>query len=182
MWSSMVNGAIFMTKVANVLNIPIIATEQKPFKSTISEFNNINITHTFSKTLFSMMTIEMSELLQSDTFRNCHDIYLFGIETHVCIMQTTLDLLRLGYHVHLIVDAITSMNQIDRDGALERFRALSATTFNNGAVLTLTTAESALFELMSDASRPEFKKVVPLIKEYALAKNTNTHFPTNSKL
>lgn len=79
-------------------------------------------------------------------------------------MQTTLDLLREGYIVHLPLDAITSMWEVDREAAVERFRGLQ------GEGVVFTSAESVMFELVGDASKPEFKKCIPLVKVHAAAK------------
>jgi len=64
---------------------------------------------------------------------------LFGIEAHVCVQQTCLDLLELGKDVHLIVDAISSQQKYDRDIAIDRMA-------NSGAFVT--TAQSLAFMLM----------------------------------
>jgi len=85
---------------------------------------------------------------------------IVGLETHVCVLQTTLDLLALGKNVHVAVDAVSSSRQTDRAVALKRME-------NAGAFLT--TAESALFMLMGSANFANFKAVSGLVKEYGKA-------------
>ena len=84
------------------------------------------------------------------------NIYLYGIEAHVCVLQTTLDLLREGYAVYLVNDGVSSMRAHDRDTAIKRLEAAGAVS---------TTAESCLYELMGDAKHEKFKACLPLVKE-----------------
>jgi len=93
---------------------------------------------------------------------NAQSIVLFGIEAHVCLQQTCLDLLESGRDVHVIADACSSMKLFDREIALQRMQ-------NAGAYLT--TAQSAIFMLMESADHPNFKKISALVKEHALLPN-----------
>jgi nicotinamidase-related amidase len=77
------------------------------------------------------------------------------VETHVCILQTALDLLREGYPVFLARDAISSRKPEDRDTALRRMAAAGAAE---------TTVESALFELLWGAREKGFKQISNLVK------------------
>ena len=163
-WPLLVAASAFLTKVAHQLSIPLLVTEQKPFKPTIAELSLDSTPHSlYSKTLFSMLTPPLLADLRQHHPQRRH-VFLYGIEAHVCVLQTTLDLVREGYVVHLPVDAVTSMWPVDREGAMERYRGLA------GHGVVLTSAESCMFELIGDASKAEFKKMVPLVKEYAAAK------------
>jgi nicotinamidase-related amidase len=82
-------------------------------------------------------------------------VILCGVETHVCILQTALDLLREGYGVFLTLDAISSRKPEDREPALRRMAAAGAAE---------TTVESVLFELMRDARTNGFKQISNLVK------------------
>ena len=81
-------------------------------------------------------------------------VVLCGLETHVCVAQTALDLLAGGYAVFLAVDAITSRHLLDRDVALRRLEA-------SGAVPTTT--EAILFEWCRTAAHPAFQAVRKLV-------------------
>ena len=81
-------------------------------------------------------------------------IVLCGLETHVCVAQTALDLLAEGYAVFLAVDAISSRHAIDRDVALRRLVAAGAVP---------TTSEAVLFEWCRSASHPQFQAVRKLV-------------------
>ncbi len=78
-----------------------------------------------------------------------------GIETHVCVLQTVLDLLAAGYQVHVPHDAVNSRRPTDKEWALRRMETA-------GAVITST--ESALFELLERCDTDDFKIVAKLIK------------------
>ena len=78
-----------------------------------------------------------------------------GIEAHVCVQQTVLDLLSSGFQVNLAVDAISSRKRIDCNTAIKRME-------NEGAITT--TVESILFELLQICDTPLFKEISRLIK------------------
>lgn len=85
-------------------------------------------------------------------------VVLCGLETHVCIAQTALDLLARGLQVFLPVDAVASRHALDHDTALRRLEC-------GGAIPT--TAEAIVFEWLRDAAHPSFKDVQRLIREDA---------------
>ena len=165
-WPLLLAASVFLTRVAQQLSIPIVVTEQRPFKPTIAELTLDRFPHSLhSKTLFSMLTPAVREELRVQHPERRH-VFLYGLEAHVCVMQTTLDLLREGFTVHLPLDAISSMWAVDRQAAVQRYSGLQ----QSGVGCVLTSAESAMFELVADASKPEFKKMVPLVKEFAAVK------------
>jgi isochorismate hydrolase len=84
------------------------------------------------------------------------DAILVGIETHICITQTTLDLLGLGHRVYILADGVSSVNSEERGVALARLR-------DAGAIVT--TSESIIFEILQDAKNDGFKAVNTLVKE-----------------
>jgi len=169
-------------QASNVLGIPCITTEQRPFKPTVAELTAeidpaAHPNHlTFTKSLFSMLTHKVAATLSSGANAARRHVVLFGIEAHVCVMQTARDLLREGFHVHIVVDGVSSQNQVDRDTALARFAAeaaragSAAATAQGAGVLHLTTAESVLFEILRDAQHPHFKALLPALKELAKTK------------
>jgi len=81
-------------------------------------------------------------------------IILCGIEAHVCIQQTAIDLMK-DYFVYVVADAIGSRHRHDHKVAVERLR-------DCGAVIT--TVESAVFELLRESGTDQFKQVLPLFK------------------
>ena len=82
------------------------------------------------------------------------NVVLVGAETHVCVAQTTLDLLHAGLHVFLPVDAIASRGQLDHDTAQRRLEQAGA---------VLTTVEAIAFEWIADAAHPQFKAISAMV-------------------
>lgn len=84
-----------------------------------------------------------------------NDILIVGIEAHICVQQTVLEMLDNGYNVYVIADCIGSRIETDREYALERMKQAGA---------VLTTAESMLFELLKTADHPKRKEISHLVK------------------
>lgn len=149
----------YMTSVAALLDIPVIVTEQykKAFGPTIADcFANQELPpSTFEKKQFSMCIPPVMEQLQQYPERNTY--LMVGIEAHVCVQQTCLDLLSQTNEVHLIGDGISSQQKYDREIALQRMQQAGA---------FLTTAQSAAFMLMQSADHPKFKAFSQLTVEH----------------
>jgi len=84
------------------------------------------------------------------------EVILVGIETHICVTQTALDLLSLGHKVYVLQDGVSSCNAGERPVALARLA-------REGCVVT--TSESILFELVGDAAGKDFKPISGLVRE-----------------
>ncbi|KAJ5933693.1 Isochorismatase-like protein [Penicillium verhagenii] len=149
-----------LVRTANILNFPIYITTQSRTKlgETVSELSphlqGDNVKADLDKTLFSMITPEMTAKIPSDPA--AMDAIIVGIETHICVTQTTLDLLSRGYRVYVVVDGVSSVNPGERKIALDRLR-------DAGAVIT--SSESLLFEILGDANHEVFRSVSGLVKE-----------------
>ncbi|KAK7696584.1 hypothetical protein QCA50_001242 [Cerrena zonata] len=158
-FDEMVATANKLFKVAKVLDIPIIATEQnsRALGPTVPELDVASLGPLYlgavEKTLFSMATPEVLNILQERSIRS---VILLGIEAHVCVLQSTLDLLSLGYDVHVVADGVSSCNKEEVPLALARMRQAGA---------QITTSESAAFQLQADSSRPNFKAFSAVIKD-----------------
>lgn len=83
-------------------------------------------------------------------------VAIVGIESHICVTQTALDLLAAGHRVYVVADGVSSCNPEEIPLALARLRA-------EGAVVT--SSESWMYEVMGDARIPEFKDVVKIVKD-----------------
>ena len=140
---------------AEALGVRIAGTEQYPEKlgPTVPELAQ-HLNAPPSKAAFSCA--ECRELFAAWRDDNRHRILVCGIETHVCVQQTVLDLLGAGFAVYVAVDAVGSRFKADRDVALRRMETSGA---------TLTTVEAALFEWCEVAGTPEFKTISRLAKE-----------------
>jgi len=82
-------------------------------------------------------------------------IVLCGVETHICVSQTALDLVSQGYQVHVAADAVSARSLEKHKLGMERMR--------DSAVLPCA-AEAAVYELLAVAGTPEFKAILPLVK------------------
>lgn len=110
------------------------------------------------KTFFSMVVPEVvNTMTDPDSKKPLLDIIITGIETHVCVTQTALDLLARGHRVYVVADGVSSANPEERGVALARLR-------DAGSIVT--TSESLLFEILADAKSPSFKTVSGLVKEH----------------
>ncbi len=87
--------------------------------------------------------------------KNLSQIVVCGIESHVCVQQTVLDLIENGFQVNLAADAVSSRKEIDYNTSLERMR-------HHGT--EITTTESILFELLNVCGTPQFKEVSKIVK------------------
>jgi len=141
-----------LVQAARVLDLPVVVTEQYPkgLGPTIPEVaEHLDGVERHPKTVFSAPQAEGFDLHGRDQAIVC------GIETHICVMQSTLDLLDRGVHVEVAADAVSSRTTLDRDVGLERMREAGA---------RVSTAETALFELLGRAGTDEFKAVQRLVK------------------
>jgi nicotinamidase-related amidase len=140
---------------AKVLGIPAVGTEQYPqgLGPTVPELAE-RLGPMPSKLAFSAAVCE--EIFRRLRAENRHKILVTGIETHVCVQQTVLDLLADGWQVYVAVDAVGSRYEVDYRTALERMHSAGA---------VLTTTEAALFEWCRQAGTPEFRKISQLAKE-----------------
>lgn len=140
---------------ADALHMPISAVEQNPERlgPTVPELRE-RIGKAPSKMCFSACVCgEIFEQWRADSR---YRVLVCGIETHVCIMQTALDLAAAGFEPYVAVDAVGARYAIDHEIALRRMES-------SGVILTTT--ETAMFEWCRTASRPEFKKISALAKE-----------------
>jgi nicotinamidase-related amidase len=135
---------------AGILDVPVIATEQYPkgLKHTAAEVGLPEHATRVEKSVFSAVRADGFNLAGRNQVLVC------GIEAHVCVMQTALDLLDRGVAVQVVTDAVGSRHAHDRDVGLRRLDRAGA---------TLTTVEAALFELCERAGTPEFKAVQKVI-------------------
>lgn len=147
---------IRMIRGARVLNIPIIWTEQIPDKlgGTIAEIKD---------------ELDGVDLLTKSTFSCCGDrnfneklnrlgrkqIIVTGIEAHICVYQTCIDLLGSNFEVHLVTDAVSSRLESNYHLGVQRIKEVGA---------VLTSVEMSLFEMLKVAEGEQFKGIIQIVK------------------
>ncbi|XP_028718144.1 isochorismatase domain-containing protein 2 [Peromyscus leucopus] len=149
-----VSVAARMLKVARLLDVPVLLTEQYPqgLGPTVPELGAQGL-RAISKTCFSMVPPLQQELDRRPQLRS---VLLCGIETQGCILHTALDLLDRGLQVHVAVDACSSRSEMNRLVALDRMRQSG---------VFLSTSEVLILQLVKDAAHPQFKEIQKIIKE-----------------
>ncbi|MBP3384488.1 MAG: hydrolase [Firmicutes bacterium] len=145
-----------LTKGAKVLDLPVIVTQQytKGLGPTVDSLNEIlGEYEPVEKTSFSACGApEFVEAIKAAGKKN---ILMTGVETHICVEQTTLDLLEAGYNVYLIEDCVGSRKKHDKKIACQRMAAAGA---------VVTTYEAALYEILRGAKEEGFKAISAIIK------------------
>lgn len=149
--------AVALTSIARALGVPVIKLEHVPEKmgrTTPSLEEVMSDVIPIAKSSFSAFGCDgfVNVLKSSDK----KQVIIFGVEAHVCLCQTVLDALEEGYSVFVVADASSSTSPYHRDIAYDRMR-------HTGAIVA--TAQSIAFELIGRADRPEFKQLLPFIKQ-----------------
>lgn len=151
-----VDNAVKLINGFKILNSPIFFTEQYPkglgptearIKSALEDRNAIY--------KMSFSCFGAGNLFKELKNKKIKQVVVCGIESHVCVMQTTLDLLANDFFVHVAADAVSSRRKFDYETALERMRS-------NGVEISLT--ESILFEMLNVCGTDEFKAISKLVK------------------
>lgn len=151
----MVRNIAFLVDGARVLGMPVQATEQYPkgLGSTVPELAR-RLPERPEKIAFSCCAIP--GVVEGFHRAARPKIVVAGIETHVCVLATALDLLAQDFRVYVPVDAVASRYKRDHKQALRRLE-------NAGAIIT--TSETAVFEWVGGAGSPHFKEISRLVQE-----------------
>ncbi|MBI5863979.1 MAG: hydrolase [Planctomycetes bacterium] len=151
-----VEQSVKMLQAAAVLDVPVLLSEQyraklgptaKPIRDAISAATEIE------KMAFSVCRDATAG--EAILKRGRSQVLLLGIETHVCVQQTALDLLARGMTPVVLADAVSSRRRLDREIAIERMRSAGA---------VITTVESAIFELLELSGTDLFRRILPIVR------------------
>ena len=153
---TVVNNCLHLIEIAKIMNIPLVVTEQYPkgLGRTLEEIRKALPDYKPIEKLTFSCCDEQAFLNEIKTL-NKKTVILAGMETHVCVLQTCIGLVRDGYNVHLVRDAICSRTKENWDTGIEFMR-------DAGAVITCT--ETVLFQLLKIAGTEEFKAISKRIK------------------
>lgn len=156
LYQQLLQNVLLLIEGFKTLGLPMIATEQysKGLGHTIAELQSATEQCCIEKLTFSCCGNEgfVSALRKT----NARQVVVVGMETHVCVLQTVIDLLDQGYGVHLVRDAVSSRFASDYASALELAAAAGA---------VITTTETALFQLIKVAGSDDFKAISRLVRQ-----------------
>lgn len=145
-----------LIKGLQVLNVPILWLEQYPEglgPTTESLSSLLEGQEPIAKMTFSAAGNE--EFMKQLESSGRKQVLIAGIETHICVYLTAADLVKQGYEVEVVEDAVTSRTEANKQIGLEKMKGLG---------VTATCVETALYELIGEAGTDEFKKVLKIIK------------------
>jgi len=143
-----------LINAAVVLHVPVLATEQEKLGDTIPQLKGLIPDPPIRKLSFSACdSLEFMTKLDNTERKT---VIVCGVETHVCVAQTVLDLVPGHHRILVVKDATSSHAVIDRETALQRMRA-------SGAVITTT--EAIIYEMTEKAGTDEFRKILDIVKE-----------------
>lgn len=144
-------------KGAQVLDIPIIWTEQVPEKlgQTAPEIAELLADGAAPLSKASFSCCGAPPFMAQLQALNRGQLLLSGIETHICLYQTSVDLLNMGYEVQVVADAVSSRTAENKQVGLDRIKAA-------GGIITST--EMALFELLGVADGDQFRQIAKIVK------------------
>ena len=153
--ADLVRNSAFLLDAARLLDVPAWASEQYPqgLGPTVEELAR-RLPERLAKVRFSCG--ELPEVLDHLRRAARPKVLLAGIEAHVCVQQTALDLLTHGFQIFVAADAIGSRYPLDKDFALRRLERAGA---------VLTTSESAVFEWLGGSNCPQFKSISQLVQD-----------------
>lgn len=141
-----------------IFKVPIVVTQQNTagLGATVQAVNEVigNFSYIEKNTFSCYREPAFIRVLNRIGKRN---VVIMGIEAHICILQTTLDLIYNNFNPVIVEDCIGSCNENDKKVAIWRMRDVGA---------VITTSESMLYELCRESGTDEFKELLMLIKEY----------------
>jgi len=139
-----------------ILKLPIVWIEQNPqgLGQTVRELRDL-LEGYQPLEKFTFNACKSSRFIKAVSESGAQQWLVCGIETHICVYQTARGLLSRGYDVEVVADCVSSRSKANIDLALKKLQ-------NKGA--SLTSLEMCLFELVKDARKDEFKRILPLIK------------------
>ena len=151
---TLIRNVNILNHAAEILDLPILVTEQNP-RGLGPTFEDIYIpekSERMTKTKFSIFDEDIEHFIRS-TKRNM--IVLYGIESHICILQSMLEALSKDFVPIVVEDAVTSISPHNKQIAMTRIK-------QEGGIIVST--EMLLFELIKDAIHPDFKQISNLVK------------------
>jgi nicotinamidase-related amidase len=145
--------------VARELRIPMVVSEHNPQRigPTVGELAmKLKDVPVFSKDIFSCLGDPAIKKAIA-AHKHLKNILMVGCETHICIMQTTIDALNLGYNVHVAANGVSSRKELDWHAGLDRMARCGA---------VVATSEMMAYELLGRSDSANFKALLPQFKDW----------------
>ena len=139
------------------MNIPILWTEQNPERlgATLPEIAEVMPASACPVSKMSFSCCGSEDFVHALKESRRSDVLLAGIETHICVLQTAMELMDLGFRVQAAADCVCSRTPENNAVGIERMRSMG---------VQITSVETALFELLRTASSPQFRAIAKIIK------------------
>jgi len=153
---ALAENTVKLVKGARILGLPILWTEQNPkgLGSTLPEVREL-LADQEPVTKLSFSCCGEPRFMDQLQPLKRRQALIAGIESHVCVYQTVMDLVKMGYEVQVVADAVSSRTLENKALGLERCKELGA---------SLTSTETALFELLRVAEGDQFKQMLKVVK------------------
>ncbi|SBT15548.1 hydrolase [Vibrio celticus] len=141
---------------AQILGLPVVSLEQNPEKlgATVSELNDL-LSNSKPIPKFTFNACDEPKFVEAVQTKDVETWLVCGIEAHICVYQTAMGLLELGYKVQVVGDCVSSRTALNKDLAIRRL---------TDAGIQITGLEMSLYELVKDCRAPEFKSILSLIR------------------
>jgi nicotinamidase-related amidase len=153
---ALLENTVKLIKGVKILGIPILWTEQNPkgLGTTLPEVSGL-LEDQQPVTKLSFSCCGEARFMDQLQPLNRKQALVAGIESHVCVYQTVMDLVNMGYEVQVVADAVSSRTPENKQVGLERCKELGA---------SVTSTETALFELLRVAEGDKFKQMLRVVK------------------
>jgi nicotinamidase-related amidase len=152
-----IKNILILIETAKLFNIPVILTEQYPkgLGQTVEEIKKaLPLYEPIEKFTFNSF-LEPNFEKKLNEYKDRKKVILTGMETHVCLWQTAIDLIKRDYIVFVPKDAVCSRRKLDWETGLDLIKSAGG---------ILTTTETLVFQILKRAGTPEFKKILELVK------------------
>ncbi|MBN2829142.1 MAG: isochorismatase family protein [Candidatus Cloacimonetes bacterium] len=149
-----IHASTILNKAAEILEIPLLITEQysEALGKTCADIYIPTGTRIIEKRTFTVFDEVIDPYIES---LKKQKIVFYGIESHVCLMQSALDALERDYDVYYVANAVASRNDEDKKIAIKRLRDMG---------VQMVSYEMLLFEIMHTSEHPKFRQISKLIK------------------
>ncbi len=146
-----------LIRACKVLDVPVLVTEQYPkgLGHTVEPLREL-LAESVPVEKLSFSCCGTPDFMQRLRSFNRNDILVAGMETHVCVYQTAVELIEFGYNVHLVTDAVSSRTEENKNLGIRCIAKAGA---------ALTSTEMAVFELLRVAEGEQFKAISRIVKE-----------------